>query len=161
VANNWGYGSDYAEVDLQYNYPTSDTSYSTQGTYFVTLPYYYQDGGDFFYYDPYDYLYYDGISIYEPEWYDFYGFDDSEYVEGYETLFLGYLYDSLATTPAPPVKFKVVTDDVGYPAQCPTTGILARVMRLQLLDASNGAITTNAYSLVEDYDQQPINSCTG
>jgi hypothetical protein len=159
VANNWGYGSDYAEVDLEYDYPTEDTSYSTQGTYFVTMPYYYEDFGNFFYYDPFDYLYYDGAGIDDPLWYDFYGFNDSEYVEYDDTLFLGYLYDSLTTTPGPPDHVKVVVDNHGFPGACPTSGIDVRQMEMQIVDSGGAAIDNNA-SIVEAYDQQPTNTCT-
>lgn len=100
VANNWGYGTNYVDVDLEYNYPTPDTTYSTQGTYFVSLPYYYYDSGDYFYYDPYDYDFYLYAGIYQPFWYDFYGYDAPGWRVNYETLFLGYLYDSTQTPPS-------------------------------------------------------------
>jgi hypothetical protein len=160
LANNWGYGSNHAEVDLEYDYPTSNTSYSTQGTFFVTMPYYYQAGPDYYYYDPYDYLYYDGVGVYEPFSYEFPGFNDSEYVEYDDTLFLGYVYDSLTTTPGPPDHVRVITDIVQFPPACPSTGIAVRQMQMQVVDSGEAAIGNNA-SIVEAYDQRPTNTCTG
>jgi hypothetical protein len=159
VANDWGYGTNYANVNLEYNYPTQDTTYSTQATFFVTMPYYYYDAGDFYYYDPYDYLFYEYAGIFAPLWYDFYGYDEPTYRVNYETLFLGYLYDSETTAPGPADHVKKVGEVHGFPPDCPTTGIRVRQLQVQLVDSSGVAINNNA-SVVEAYDQQPTNTCT-
>jgi len=158
LANNWGYGTNYANVDLEYDYPTEDTTYSAQGTFFVTMPYYYWDG-DYFYYDPYDYLYYEYAGINEPFSYDFYGFNDAGDREGYETLFLGYLYDSETTAPGPADHVKLVGQFHGPHPSCPSTGFIFRQLQVQLVDSNEVAITNNA-SVVETYDQRPTNTCT-
>lgn len=94
VANNWGYGSDHAEVDLGYGPAWVNTTYSTQGAYFLNM--YYSDGsGD--YYDPFDFLAYEFAGINAPGSYQFNGSNNPGWVP-FNGLMLGYLYASVTTS---------------------------------------------------------------
>lgn len=160
VDNDWGYGNNYASVELGYPYAAADTTYSVQGTFYVVMPYFYEDWGYYYYYDPYEYRYYGGAGVYEPWYYEFYGYNAPQYVVSYDTLFLGYVYDSVATGPGPADHVKVITDNHGYPVSCPSTGIAVRQMHMQIVDSSGTAIDHNA-SIAETYSSQPTNTCTG
>lgn len=96
VANNWGYGSDHAEVDLGYGPAWTAFTYSTQGAYFLNM-YYSVDFGDTYYYDPYYFLYYEYVGVNAPESYEFDGSDNPGWVP-FNGLMLGYLYDSVTTS---------------------------------------------------------------
>lgn len=160
VDNDWGYGYNYASVELGYPYAAPDTSYSVQGTFYVVMPYFYEDTGYYWYYDPYEYRYYGGAGVYEPWYYEFFGFNAPQYVLTYDTLFLGYLYDSLVTGAGPADHVRVITDNHGFPVSCPSTGIDVRQFHMQIVDSAETAIDHNA-SIVEAYSSQPTNTCTG
>jgi hypothetical protein len=95
VANNWGYGSDHAEVDLASGSAWINTTYSTQGAYFVNM-YYSVDFGDTYYYDPFYFLYFEFVGVNAPQSYEFDGSDNPGFVP-FNGILLGYLYDSVTT----------------------------------------------------------------
>jgi hypothetical protein len=57
-----------------------------------------------------------------------------------------------------PDHVKVVVDQEGYPAACPTTGVYVRQMQMQVVDIGGNAITTDVY-IQEAFPKITTNTC--
>jgi hypothetical protein len=66
--------------------------------------------------------------------------------------------DALCQILAAPAKVKVVVDQQGYPASCPSTGVYVRQMQVQVVDSSNTDVTT-AFSVKETFANLSTNTC--
>jgi hypothetical protein len=153
------------EADIPDFTPDPDLNYIGYGDFLIQMldsASEYFDGYYWSYYDPYFFDYYGEYPVYsgDPS-YDWYGVDDQDFEEVGPLLYLGEVTADPVTTPAGPADHvAVVVDQGGYPMACPTTGIYVRQMQMQVVDANGVAINTNT-SVVESYNTQPTNTCTG
>jgi hypothetical protein len=68
------------------------------------------------------------------------------------------LADALCEVLAAPAKVKVVVDQGGFPAACPSTGIYIRQMQVQVVDSTNADVTTS-FSVKETFANLSTNTC--
>ena len=73
---------------------------------------------------------------------------------GEQTLFVSC---AVAVT-GPPDHVKVIVDNLGFPAQCPSTGIFVRQMQMQVVDSNNNAVKS-AFSIQESFSNLSANTC--
>ena len=70
------------------------------------------------------------------------------------------LAEALCQALAAPAKVKVVLDQGGFPAACPSTGIYVRQIKVQVVDgAPTPNDVTTAFSVKETYANQSSNTC--
>jgi hypothetical protein len=67
-------------------------------------------------------------------------------------------FGSATVTVGQPDHVSVVTDNLGYPKACPTTGVYLRQMQMQVVDVGGNAITTDTY-IQETFSNLTTNTC--
>jgi hypothetical protein len=100
-----------------------------------------------------------GFTSIQAHWtaYEWGSFESGNPNECYERP-LDILADAFCEILMAPAKVKVIVDQGGFPAACPSTGIYLRQMRVQVVDSTNADVTT-AFSVKETYANLSSNTC--
>lgn len=100
-----------------------------------------------------------GFTSMQAHWtsYEWGSFESGNPNECYERP-IDVLADALCQIAAAPAKVKVVLDQGGFPASCPSTGVYVRQMKVQVVDSTNANVTS-AFSVKESFANLTTNTC--
>jgi hypothetical protein len=102
-----------------------------------------------------------GFTSIQAHWtsYEWGSFESGNPNECYERP-IDVLAEALCQIVAAPAKVKVVLDQGGFPAACPSTGVYVRQMKVQVVDGANPPNdVTTAFSVKESFANQTSNTC--
>ena len=100
-----------------------------------------------------------GFTSIQAHWtsYEWGSFESGNPNECYERP-IDVLAEALCQIAAAPAKVKVVLDQGGFPAACPSTGVYVRQMKVQVVDSTSTNVTS-AFSVKESFANQSSNTC--
>jgi hypothetical protein len=100
-----------------------------------------------------------GFATMQARWtaYEWGSFESGNPNECYERP-IDVLAEALCEVLMAPAKVKVVVDQGGFPAACPSTGVYVRQMKVQVVDSTNTDVTT-AFSVKETFANLSSNTC--